>query len=152
MGFPEQWWRNASLANAICSGRLCQEKTEGGDGGSACRSGGDQSLIRLLLPANSARFARESRLQSWKRGESTRSCPAIPGPFQGSMGCLAKLLLVVEIELRSQFSRQEWLTCWHWTCHRKKKPFDVIVKRLNLDKSRGDRIRTYDLLTPSQTR
>ncbi len=34
----------------------------------------------------------------------------------------------------------------------KRKPFDVLAKRPDLKNSRGDRIRTYDLLTPSQTR
>lgn len=34
----------------------------------------------------------------------------------------------------------------------KRKPFDEIAKRLNLDNSRGDRIRTYDPLVPNQMR
>ena len=33
-----------------------------------------------------------------------------------------------------------------------RKPFDVLAEGLDLSKSRGDRIRTCDLLTPSQTR
>ncbi len=34
----------------------------------------------------------------------------------------------------------------------KRKPFDVFAKGLEIKNSRGDRIRTCDLLTPSQTR
>jgi site-specific DNA recombinase len=33
-----------------------------------------------------------------------------------------------------------------------RKPFDVLIEGLDLSKSRGGRIRTADLLTPSQTR
>ncbi len=33
-----------------------------------------------------------------------------------------------------------------------RKPFDVLAKRLEIQKSRGDRIRTCDLLVPNQSR
>ena len=33
-----------------------------------------------------------------------------------------------------------------------KKPFDVCIEGFDLLKSRGDRIRTYDLLVPNQSR
>ncbi len=37
-------------------------------------------------------------------------------------------------------------------CVQMRKPFDVLAKGLDSEKSRGNRIRTCDLLTPSQTR
>ena len=59
-GFSWTMVRNVSLANAICSGRLCQEKKEGADGGSACKSGGDGILTSLLLLVSPAGYARNS--------------------------------------------------------------------------------------------
>src|SRR5438552_7846387 len=118
------------------------------------------ALLKPFLESNLPR-----RTRSAQRGKAaTNECSRKGAKAQRTIPCFAPLRLCVKFGESSRHKsisiacstgkRQEGLTLFPLrpSCSPQKtrKPFNVLVEGLDLSKSRGDRIRTCDLLVPNQ--